>query len=214
MPNKSNHMTLILTGFLALMALVFGVYLSQQWFSEKSIDISQFNGTILTKPRIIHPFVLTGTDSKRFDNHELQNHWTMMFFGFTQCGSICPTTMAELGKMMRLLTQKGIKPLPQVVMISVDPARDSVEKLAKYVKAFDSHFYGARGEPDEVTRMAKEMGVAFSKVVAKSNDSSKHYTIEHTGTIMLLNPRGELAGFFTSPHQASMLAQDYIRLVS
>lgn len=214
MRSKLNHMTLIFTGLLSLLALVFGVYLSQQWFMPKSIDVSQFKGTILSKPRVIQPFVLIGIDGKQFDNHQLQGNWTMVFFGFTQCGSICPVTMAELGKMMRLLEQKEIKPLPHVVMISLDPTHDTRKKLAHYVKAFDPHFYGARGQEAEVARMAKEMGVAFSKVAVKSNDASQHDTIEHTGTIMLLNPQGELAGFFTSPHQASMLAKDYMRLVS
>lgn len=214
MPNKSNHSTLVVTGVMALMALVLGVYLSQQWYSTKSMDVSQFNGTILSKPRSIDPFVLTGIDNKPFDNHQLLGHWTMIFFGFTHCGSICPTTMAELGKMTRLLEKKGAKTLPQVVMISVDPSRDSLDKLAHYVKAFDPHFYGARGEDEEIRRMTQELGVAFSKVEKKSKDGTQQYTVEHTGTIMLFNPRGELMGFFTSPHQASMLAQDYLKLIA
>ncbi len=137
-----------------------------------------------------------------------------MFFGFTNCGYLCPTTMAELGKMYRLLQEEGVKTLPNVVMISIDPDRDNLEKLAHYVRAFDVHFYGARGDEASVKAMTSEMGIAWLKVVNKDAASPDHYDIEHTGTVLLFNPQGELAAFFTSPHDAKLLAKDYMLLTA
>ena len=213
MPGKTNRITLTITILLAIMALSAGLFVSQHMHTKKKVDVSQLHGTLLDEPRAVQPFSLTGTDHKPFNNDSLHGSWTMIFFGFTNCGYMCPTTMAELGKMYRLLEEQGVKTLPQVVMISVDPARDNLDKLGHYVNAFDPHFYGARGSEDSIKAMTREMGIAYLKVARKNTDDATNYDIEHTGSVMLFNPQGELAAFFTSPHQADLLAKDY-RLLS
>jgi protein SCO1/2 len=180
----------------------------------KQVDASQLHGTWLEKSRVIETFSLVGIDQKPFDNTSLQGRWTMMFFGFTHCGSVCPVTMAELAKMYRLLEEKDVKNLPRVVMISVDPERDSLDKLNHYVKAFDPHFYGARGDEEVISALTRELGVAWLKVTRHADDASEDYDIEHTGTVMLFNPKGELAAFFTTPHDAKLLAKDYMLIVN
>lgn len=205
----------ILAGsLLALSALITGLLVSHFMHKEKKIDPSQFHGTILQKPREIEQFELTGVDNKPFNNQNLQGQWTLVFFGFTRCGYLCPTTMTELAKMYHLLEQKEVKPLPQVVMISIDPSRDSLEGLKHYVTHFDSHFYGARGDIDLVKKMTHEMGIAYSKVLIPNAKDPENYDIQHSGAVMLFNPKGELSAFFTTPHQADLLAQDYQLLVS
>lgn len=213
MPDKSKRMTVTIAILLAIIALSAGLFVSQHINSKKSVDASQLHGTLLDKPRTVQAFSLMGIDDKPFNHDSLRGSWTMVFFGFTHCGSMCPTAMAELGKMYRLLAEKGVKILPQVVMISVDPARDSLEKLGHYVKAFDSHFYGARGSEASIKAMTHEMGIAYIKIAPKGTVDANHYDIEHTGTIMLFNPQGELVAFFTTPHQADLLAQDYTMLI-
>lgn len=207
---KKNRVTVTIMILVAFMALMAGFFFAQYGYKKPSK--AQFHGTLLDKPRVIHPFSLTGVDHQPFDNHSLQGHWTMMFFGFTSCGSICPTTMAELGKMYRILEAQGVKTLPQVVMISIDPERDSLRTLGHYVKAFDTHFYGAKGSSPAIDAMTHEFGIAYYKVARKDVDGVKDYTIEHTGTIMLFNPQGQLMAFFTMPHQANRLADDYLLL--
>ncbi len=213
MPDKKNRVILTVAVLVAFMALVLGVFVSQYVFSKKKIDLSQFHGTYLEKAREVNQFSLTGTDQKVFDNTSLQGQWTMMFFGFTNCGYLCPTTMAELAKMYRLLEEKGVKPLPQVMMISIDPERDSLDKLGQYVKAFNPHFYGATGDQNAIKMMTREMGVAYAKVALPNSEDTKNYDMEHTGAVMLFNPKGELTAFFTTPHQAELLARDYQVLI-
>ncbi len=214
MPDKRKRMTLTIGILLAIVALSAGLFVSQHRPGTKHIEASKLHGTLLDTPRAVHAFSLTGIDDKPFTNDNLRGSWTYVFFGFTHCGSMCPTTMAELGKMYRLLEGLGVKTLPQVVMISVDPARDSLVKLGHYVKAFDPHFYGARGSDASIKAMTHEMGIAFIKIAPKGTPDANHYDIEHTGTIMLFNPQGELAAFFTSPHQADLLAHDYTMLIN
>lgn len=214
MPNKINPVTLTIVVLLAIVALMAGLFLSQHLHTKKAVDASQLHGTLLDKPRSLPDFSLSATDNKPFDNARLNGSWTFIFFGFTNCGYLCPTTMAELGKMYRLLDKNQVTPMPQVVMISLDPARDDLDKLKHYVKAFDSHFYGARGSDDVIKALTGGLGVAYFSVIPKAGDDSKQDTIDHSGAIMLINPQGQLAAFFTTPHHAEWLAEDYQRLVA
>ena len=199
---------------LAIGALFTGLFVSQHIHFKKKIDVAQFNGTYLENPRPINEFNLTGTDNKVFNNTKLKGHWTLVFFGFTNCGYVCPTTMAELGKMYRILQGKAVKDLPQVVMVSIDPERDSIEKLGNYVTSFQTGFYGARGDEPAIKAMTREMGIAYAKVANKDSSDPQNYDVQHSGAIMLFNPQGELNAFFTGPHRADLLAKDYLLLVS
>lgn len=214
MLHKTTGLTRTVVGLLAIIALSAGLFVSQHVHTKKAIDASQLTGTLLDKPRMVQPFSLTGIDHKPFNNASLRGRWTMVFFGFTKCGYLCPTTLAELGKMYRLLGEKGVKNPPQVLMISVDPVRDNLTRLAHYVKAFDPHFYGARGSMASIQAMTKEFGIAYLKVARKEAHDANDYDIEHTGTVMLFNPEGELMAFFTTPHHAEQLAHDYILLTA
>ncbi|MFA5959379.1 MAG: SCO family protein [Tatlockia sp.] len=211
MSASKNAVTWTVIALLAFVALILGLFVSQH-LRSKQIDVSQFHGTLLEKPREIEPFTLTSTENTPFSNENLKGQWTLVFFGFTNCGYLCPTTMGELGKMYRRLEEMSVKPLPRVVMISVDPERDSLEKLHHYVRAFDAHFLGARGEDAIIKQMTREMGIAYSKIPNEKN--STYYEIEHSGAVMLFNPKGELSAFFTTPHHADLLVKDYQLLVS
>lgn len=214
MSAKRNGVNTTVAVLLAIGALFTGLFVSQHLYSKKKIDVAQFHGTYLENPRAVNHFALTGTDNQAFTNASLKGHWTLVFFGFTNCGYVCPTTMAELGKMYRILQDKLVKDLPQVVMVSIDPERDNVEKLGAYVNSFQAGFYGARGNEQDIKAMTREMGIAYAKVANKDSSDQQNYDIQHSGAIMLFNPQGELNAFFTTPHHADLLAKDYMLLVS
>lgn len=165
-----------------------------------------FNGTILNNKIALKPFTLMGIDKKPFNNDALHGQWSMIFFGFTHCGSLCPTTLAQLAKMYHLLEAQQVTPLPRVVIISLDPDRDHLDTIKRYVHAFNPHFYGARGDVTVLKKMTQTMGIAFTKVTSKNNAS---YDIQHSGTILGINPQGQLEAFFTSSIDATQLAYDY-----
>lgn len=211
---KARGVTFTVVILLALAGLFSGIFVGQHIHFKKKIDVANFHGTYLENPRPVNQFSLIGTDQKTFDNSSLQDKWTLVFFGFTNCGYLCPTTMAELGKMYRILENKGVKNLPRVVMISIDPDRDDQEKLGSYVTSFHPSFYGARGDEVSIKSMTREMGIAYAKVLDKDNNDPKNYDVQHSGAVMLFNPQGELNAFFTTPHHADLLAKDYMLLVS
>ncbi len=209
MQRKKNRAMHTVAISLAVIGLMLGLAVSHYMHRSSKIDNARFHGTWLDEPREVASFELIGTEGP-FNNASLQHRWTMMFFGFTTCPSICPTTMVELAKMTQLLEKQGVKPLPQVVLVSLDPERDTVKKLHQYVTAFHPQFLGARGESLEAVKaMANEMGVAYTKVTVPGDKDKQHYNIEHTGTVMLFNPEGKLSAFFTMPHHAKLLAKDY-----
>lgn len=211
---KPKRIKLTIIYLLAFGGLLLGLFVSQHVHLKKKIDATQFHGTYLEEPRTVNQFALMGIDQQPFDNTSLKGQWTLMFFGFTNCGYLCPTTMAELGKMYRLLEEKGVKKLPRVVMVSIDPDRDSFDKLNHYVKAFNANFYGARGDDELIRAMTREMGIAYAKVINKESNDPQNYDVEHSGAVILFNPQGELNAFFTTPHHADLLAKDYMLLVS
>lgn len=211
---KTKGVGITVAILLAVAGLFLGIFVSQHLQKSSQIDMAQFHGTYLEHPRTVNQFSLEGIDKLPFENSSLQGHWTLVFFGFTQCGYVCPTTMAELSKMYKILEEKKVKHLPQVVMISVDPQRDTLDRLKSYVRSFHSSFYGATGQEQAIQLITQELGIAYAKIISRTDNSSQHYDIQHSGAVMLFNPQGELNAFFTTPHQADLLAKDYMMLVS
>ena len=209
MLNQRIAITVIV--LLAFAALIGGVFVATHAPDKQAALSAQFKGTLLDKPRLIKPFNLMGIDDKAFNEKSLQGHWTMIFFGFTRCGSVCPVTMAKLAKMLHVLDKQHVAPLPQVVMISIDTDRDTLSELAHYVKAFEPRFYGARGSNESIDQLTRELGIVYTKDTSAA--PSENNNIQHSGAIILFNPQGQIVAFFTPPIHAAALAADFKLLV-
>ncbi len=171
----------------------------------------KIDGVVLSKPRVISDFELTSDQGSMFTQNSLKGHWSLVFFGFTSCGYVCPTTLSALNQTYaQLKTQLPATSLPQVVMISVDPERDSVAHLHDYLAGFNAGFIGVRGSLQQTQALAKQMSVVFAKVKAKNSDS---YNISHSAEIMLLDPNGNLRAFFSYPHEVKQMVHDYLAVV-
>lgn len=163
-------------------------------------------GFVLKKPRIINSFELTADNGDAFTKANLHGHWTLMFFGFTHCAYVCPTTLSELNKMIVDLQSKLPKRLiPTIVMVSVDPDRDSAQKMHQYVKSFNADFIGIRGTLTQLKTLTQQVNVVFTKVKSSNGD----YMVNHSNEMMVLDPNGNLRAFFTYPHKGSQMAHDY-----
>ena len=169
------------------------------------------DGTVLDKARVLSQFDLTDYDGKEFSKDSLKGHWTMMFFGFTNCGYVCPTTLSALNKMYgNLKAQLPMNLLPQIVMVSVDPARDSVARMKSYVQSFNPTFVGLRGSMAQTKMLAQQMSVVFVKV---QMGESGNYSVNHSAEIMLLDPNGNLRAFMSYPHKAQQMLHDYEEII-
>jgi protein SCO1/2 len=162
--------------------------------------------TLLPEGRPLPEFQLVDSAGRPFGRADLRGHWTLMFFGFTSCPDICPTTLATLAVARRQLADLPAPDQPTVVLVSVDPGRDTPEKLAGYVAFFDPSFRGVTGTPEAITAFTRDLGVAV-EVGKPGADGS--YTVDHTAAVILVDPSGSLRAIFGSPQRVEALAQDY-----
>lgn len=196
---------------LVVVMLVFLALFLNKLFSPRIMSPEELhiNGAIVfDNPRIIKPFELLSHDGGAFTNQNLEGHWTLMFFGFTHCPDICPTTLAKLAQVYKQL-DKDVRKKTQVVMVSVDPARDSVEKLSEYVPYFHEDFIGVTGEFTEILKFSRNVNAVFNKVKTDNND----YTVDHSGNIVLINPDGHYQGFFKPPFELARLKTTFSSII-
>jgi protein SCO1/2 len=203
--NHAKVITIVLTVFILFAAATLYPMIKR---ATTKHDV-KIDGVYLSKSRPVDDFLLLTTKGGKLNKNSLQGHWTMLFFGFTNCGMVCPMTMTELRGMYSTL-QAELTPdqLPQVVMVSVDPERDSLQKLNDYVTTFNPGFLGARAEMDEIMRIEKQFKLLSIKIEG-SGKSKNQYTINHSAEIILINPQGELQAFLAYPHKADQMARDY-----
>jgi len=156
---------------------------------------------LLPTPRDFGELALVDHHGAPFTAERFEGRWSLVFFGFTYCPDICPTTMAFLDQFVATLEEEEVADT-QVVMVSVDPARDSVERLAQYVPYFNADFVGVTGEFLAIHRFATALNTPFRKVPGQGED----YLVDHSANVVLINPRGDYHGFFKTPlDQAGML---------
>jgi len=190
---------------LALLGLILLVVLGFIWRMNQAVILSneelRINGAILfDKPRIFSDFELQDHRGQPFNKSSLQGIWTIVFFGFSHCPDVCPTTLAVLNDTYSKLKDSEKERL-QVVMISVDPERDTVEKLADYVPYFNAEFTGVTGDDSVIGQLTSELHFAYYQVPLGGGD----YTVDHSTQLVLINPKGDYHGFFKAPHSEVML---------
>jgi protein SCO1/2 len=162
-----------------------------------------FNGVDITGADYAKRLSLADPDGKVRTLEEFKGKVVVVFFGFTQCPDVCPTTMAELAEVKRALGPDGDK--VQGVFVSVDPERDTPALLKAYVTNFDPSFVALRGTPDETKATAREFKVFYSKVPGKTEGS---YTVDHTAGSYLFDPQGRVRLFTRYGAGAQPLASD------
>lgn len=197
---------LLISVAIAAVVLTTGVLRHQQTVS--TAENIKIDGVFLTTPKTIADFQLTTNDGKPFTKENLKGHLTMMFFGFTNCSYVCPTTMSALNKMYKTL-QKDLPAdqLPQIVMISVDPERDTAAKMNSYVTTFNPNFVGLTGKAEDTKALEKQLNIVAVKV--KSGKGKNNYYMDHSAEILLFNTNGELQAYMSYPHTPEQLVKDY-----
>ena len=195
---------------LALVALIagFGVswYLAQQrgveleaglWFGEQA--------------RALPEFELTDHAGKPLTRTELENQWSLLFFGFTHCPDVCPVGLQTLNNMLVAIDDDHVSSALRVYFVSVDPERDTPQVLRDYLSYFNPAFIGATAPMDELRVLTRSLGIAHS--IANRVEGSSAYDVEHSGAIVLVDPQARYAGLFSSPQDALAMARDMTRIV-
>jgi len=205
----SRTQTIALAAIVAIVAVAAGI-LSARWLvqPQSGSQPEVTTATLLSPPRPLPPLALIGQDNRPFDTSRLRGGWSLVFFGFTSCPDACPLTMTALAQTNKLLADLPAQRRPRVVMISVDPERDTPERLAAYVKAFDPTFTGATGTKAAIDELAQRMGV----MAATRPIEGGSYTVDHTSSVFLIDPDGALRALFSAPYTPKLIAEDYRRI--
>ena len=187
---------------IAAAAALAGVYVARM-LSLPAVP-SLESGTAFPRPRPLADFILVDTQGAPTPAAALRGHPTLVFFGFTHCPDVCPTTLALLASVQKQVAQPGLK----VALISVDPERDSPEQLGRYIASFGGDLIGLTGPAPEIVKTMKTFGVAASRVDLPGGS----YTMDHSAAIFALDSGARIVAVFTPPFNAAALARDVERL--
>jgi protein SCO1/2 len=160
-------------------------------------------------PRALPDFTLTRSDGRPLTLADWKGAWTVAFFGFTNCPDVCPTTLATFKQVWTLLGPQTA-PAVRFDFISVDPARDTPEQLARYVGFFSKDFVAATGSDEELTRLTRALGLVYSR--GEPVDGA--YSVDHSASAVIVDPEGRQIGLFRPPFDAAKIAADLRALVA
>ena len=207
-PRLSELTMLRILGILliALMAITIGALTAYRQLSPAPEPLS---ATVLPAPTQVPDFSLLDHTGQSIGKEVFQGQWDLVFFGFTHCPDICPWTLQILTSVHARLADDGQEPLPRIVLVSVDPERDTPEHLARYLGSFDDDILGITGDLDEIRRLTTGLGIFFEKTTGGDGD----YNVDHSAAVLLIDPRGEFSVLFKPPHDIENLVRDLPRII-
>lgn len=194
--------------FVAVVAFGLGI-----WFSIQQGDIAgpgpePTGGYVLDQPRPLPAFELVDERGESFTHLDFQGHWSLLYFGFTFCPDICPSALGVMAQVKRELDSvEGLD--DRYYLVSVDPDRDTPERLAEYVTYFDPAFRGVTGAFDQLDLVTRAAGAVYKVPEAPQSDD---YLVAHSSTLTLIDPQGRIHAIFTSPFDPAAIARDFQRL--
>ena len=167
------------------------------------------NGLVFENPRPISTFRLIDFDQGAFSVDQLKDRWSFIYFGYSACGQVCTETLTELKRLILALSSLDNALPIQVVFVTVDPGRDSTSRLKTYLREFDSTFIGITGDINTLAFFAAELAAPFTL----GPDAGESYALDHSNSIMLINPSAALQAVLAPPHDAQRLQADFGAIV-
>jgi protein SCO1/2 len=200
-PRNQVVLTAVVLLFAALLSVGLFVYkqVSRQLSPEEFREMGAY---IFNPPRAFESFSLLDQRGNTFDPQRLEGQWNLVFFGYTFCPDICPTTLAVLRDVEKQLRIEDDAVIPQIILVTVDPARDTPDVLRTYLEYFNEDFVGVTGDFMPLQSFARQLNTTFRKQPGGGDD----YLVDHSSSIVIINPRGHYQGFFKPPFEAAKLA--------
>jgi protein SCO1/2 len=186
------------TWIAVLLAVAVGV--SFALYERSAEPLTLRSGTALPEPRPLPRFALVDQAGRPFDRARFEGRWSLLFTGFTHCPDVCPTTLARMAELRRLVGRDDL----QFVFVSVDPERDTPGAVGRYLAHFDPALVGATGARSEMERFTASLGLAQVRNPGTGGD----YTVDHSTAFVLVDPEARLAGYFSAPHERDALVAD------
>ncbi len=176
------------------------------------LALRDIQATILEESIVIADFALVDQFGNNFTKDSLKGHWSYLFFGYTNCPDVCPTTMSVLVEMEKQLQQYVDLERPDFVFVSIDPDRDTPDQLAQYMTYFHKDFFGVTGSEDQLQVLTKPLGIFYLK--DKSAGENGNYSMQHSSAILLINPEGAVRALTSPPYDATVMVRDYRKILA
>ncbi|MDD9863457.1 MAG: SCO family protein [Gammaproteobacteria bacterium] len=177
--------------FLAAAVLLAAAGTGAVAYLDRQAQDARLAQTLLSPPKPLSPFELEDSSGGRFGLERLRGRWTLAFFGYTHCPDICPPTAAELGRLLRMTEDNGDGGRLQTLFVSVDPGRDSPQRLANYLTNLHPRLLGLTGDDAQLRRLSGQFGIQGGAA--------------HTSSLFLIDPRARLLAVLPPPHRAEQL---------
>jgi len=204
-----NKPTLVFLTAIVALSSGLGVYLLKQ---PQGVDnaalqpLLQASTLLPAGFKSLPDMTMTDQDGAPFGRDRFQGDWHMLFFGYTHCPDVCPITMTVMDKVVQNLSaQSAASPL-KVTFVSVDPQRDTPEHLKKYMAFFNPDFIGLTPDPKTLPTLSTELGVVYQRMENPHNPQG--YLMDHTASLMLASPDGQIVALFSAPHDPEKIAAD------
>lgn len=175
---------------------------------DRGALLDEANVLLLPRERVIPPLTLIDQDGQPFDTRSLQGRWHILFFGFTACPDICPTTLSDMRRLFGQLPSDTRERL-QLVLITADPARDTPQQLKTYLDYYRAGFSGLTGEMEQLQQLSRALGLPF----VPANETQGDYSVSHSGNLALVGPDGTLRGHIRAPLMLDGLQRALPRIV-
>ena len=203
---KNKGITYTVISCLAIVSMVIGLFVYST-VAEKELTVDQYkllNFYQLNTKRDLNAFSLFEND-KPFTEANFKGKWDLVFLGFASCPDMCPMTMQKMAKTAQILSQKeGLIDKINFVMISIDPDRDTPERVNQYAKAFNKDFKGISGNIKDIYQLSLNLTLPFTPVI----DSTKlDYDMDHSMNLALIDPSAKYHGFFKTPYTPEMMSE-------
>jgi protein SCO1/2 len=191
----------LIAALVLVVAIAAGLTLALRNAGETAVPLT---ATVLPAGNELPDFALVDHNGIAIDRTIFVGQWDVVFFGFTNCPDICPATMTVLGQAKRELEARGEDPLPRIVLVSVDPERDTPEAMSRYIGYFGEGNLGVTGEVEEIGKLSSALGIFFQKAATADGN----YGVDHSTVVLVIDPRGRLKALFSAPHRVEDLVHD------
>ena len=206
-----RNFTWTIVSCLAVMLIALSLYVNKMttkvYLSNEQLkDL----GLYLIEPaRDLGSFNLIDSNEKEFLPQDFEGKWNVLFFGFTFCPDICPITMRMLSRIEKEIDKQELDKI-RIFLVTVDPVRDNPNQLKIYLKNFSENFTGLTGGLDQIYNFATRVNAPFTPI---NNSKDPYYTVDHTGSIVLIDPDGNYAGFFRAPHNQDKIKKALLEII-
>ncbi len=196
---------IVLTGF----AIVLG-FATAVWLLKPKPVRLQAMTWLGDQAKPLPEFALTDHNHQPFTNETIKGKWHLLFFGYTHCPDVCPTTLQMLADAVKKIKDPAVLKQLQIDFITVDPDRDDLASLKPYVTYFNKDFIGVRGDMVNIDVLTHALGILHYIVKSKNG---KVYEVAHSGNLTLIDPKGRFIGIFSAPHDGAKIAHDLSAII-